>query len=68
LGAGTQIQQNGKTILSISLVAQNLTDIAYQNHLSRLKYTSVNEVTGRMGVFNMGRNVSLKINIPLVFD
>jgi iron complex outermembrane receptor protein len=68
LGAGTQIQQNGKTILSISLVAQNLTDVAYQNHLSRLKYTSVNEVTGRMGVFNMGRNVSLKINIPLVFD
>jgi hypothetical protein len=24
----------------------------------------MNEATGRMGVFNMGRNYSLKINIP----
>jgi hypothetical protein len=24
--------------------------------------------TGRMGVFNMGRNFSIKVNVPLVFD
>jgi hypothetical protein len=23
--------------------------------------------TGRMGVFNMGRNFSIKVNVPLVF-
>jgi len=50
------------------LIAQNLTDVAYQNHLSRLKYTDENMATGRMGVFNMGRNFSLKLNLPLQFD
>jgi len=42
--------------------------VAYQNHLSRLKYTPVNLATGRSGVFNMGRNASIKVNIPLNFD
>jgi iron complex outermembrane receptor protein len=55
-------------LFGISLVAQNLSDIAYQSHLSRLKYTDENILTGRTGVFNMGRNYSLKINIPLQFD
>lgn len=68
VGAGTQVTNKGKQLFSISLVAQNLTDIAYQSHLSRLKYTDVNVLTGRTGVFNMGRNYSLKINVPLQFD
>jgi len=68
IGAGTHITIKGKQLFSISLVAQNLTDIAYQSHLSRLKYTDVNVLTGRTGVFNMGRNYSLKINVPLQFD
>jgi iron complex outermembrane receptor protein len=49
-------------------VGQNIADVAYQNHLNRLKYGPVNETSGRMGVFNMGRNYSLKINVPLQFD
>ena len=68
IGAGAHITKKDKQLFSISLVAQNLTDIAYQSHLSRLKYTDVNFLTGRTGVFNMGRNYSLKINIPLQFD
>ena len=68
LGAGTQIIHKGKQLCSISVVAQNLTDVAYQNHLSRLKYLDSNPITGRMGVFNMGRNYSIKLNVPLVFD
>ncbi len=68
IGAGTHITNKGKQLFSISLVAQNLTDIAYQSHLSRLKYTDENILTGRTGVFNMGRNYSLKINVPLQFD
>ncbi len=67
IGAGTQLNHKGKQLFSIALVAQNITDVAYQNHLSRLKYTAENPVTGRMGVFNMGRNYSLKLNIPLEF-
>jgi len=68
VGLGTQYTQKGKQLFSIAFTAQNLTDVAYQNHLSRLKYTSENLATGRMGVFNMGRNFSLKVNVPLVFD
>ncbi len=68
VGLGTQYTKKGKQLFSISFIAQNLTDVAYQNHLSRLKYTAENLATGRMGVFNMGRNFSLKVNIPLVFD
>lgn len=68
LGIGTQLHNKGKQLCSISLFAQNITDVAYQNHLSRLKYTSDNLLTGRTGVFNMGRNYSLKLNIPLAFN
>jgi iron complex outermembrane recepter protein len=68
MGVGTDIiNKNRKTILTVHLAGNNLTDAAYQNHLSRLKYAAENLATGRMGVFNMGRNFSLKVNIPLVF-
>ena len=68
VGMGTHIRHNGKQVCSITLVAQNISDVAYQNHLSRLKYTDENLSTSRMGVYNMGRNFSLKLNVPLVFD
>lgn len=65
-GVGTDyINRNGKTIFSLSVSVLNLGDKAYQNHLSRLKYAAENQRTGRMGVFNMGRNFSIRLNIPL---
>ena len=67
VGIGTQVVNKGKQLFSISLFAQNITDVAYQNSLSRLKYTDENLLTGRVGVFNMGRNFSLKVNVPLQF-
>lgn len=67
IGVGTQLMNKGKQLFSIALFAQNITDVAYQNSLSRLKYTDENMLTGRMGVFNMGRNFSLKLNVPLQF-
>jgi len=67
-GIGTNIiNKKEKTIFSIHLAGLNLTNIVYQNHLSRLKYTEENLVSGRMGVFNPGRNFSLKVNIPMDF-
>ncbi len=67
-GIGTDIiNKKEKAILSVHLAGNNLTDAAYQNHLSRLKYAGENLVTGRIGIFNPGRNFSLKINIPIVF-
>jgi iron complex outermembrane receptor protein len=68
VGFSTQVQHKNKTLFSVSLVGQNIADVAYQNHLNRLKYGPINEATGRMGVFNMGRNFSLKINVPLQFN
>lgn len=61
------INKKGNTIFNLHFAGLNLTDAAYQNHLSRLKYTAENQVTGRAGVFNMGRNFSFKMNIPLTF-
>lgn len=67
IGAGTDFIQKGKIVFSIHIGLNNVTDVAYQSHLSRLKYTDVNSVTGRMGVFNMGRNFTMKLNMPLNF-
>ena len=66
-GIGADIFRKDKTLFSVHVAANNLTDEAYQNHLSRLKYASVNNVTGRQGVFNTGRNFSVKVNVPFSF-
>ena len=65
LGAGTDIAYRHKTICSIYLSMNNITNISYQNHLSRLKYTDTNNATGNRGIYNMGRNFNIKINIPI---
>ncbi len=57
-----------KQLFSLNFSALNIADVAYQNHLSRLKYSAENLATGRNGVFNMGRNFSIKINVPLSFS
>ena len=64
-GIGADVQSKGKTLFTIHAAANNIADVAYQNHLSRLKYTAENMVTGRMGVFNMGRNFTLRLHVPL---
>ncbi len=68
VGAGADvIGNNGQTLFSLYLSVNNILDKAYQSHQNRLKYFGSNPVTGRQGVFNMGRNVSLKVVIPLRF-
>lgn len=64
---GTDVMCKGHSLFTISLTGNNLTDVAYQNHLSRLKYTAVNNATGRQGVFNVGRSFAVKVNVPLSF-
>ena len=54
------------TVCSVHLTVNNLFDVGYQSHLSRLKYAAENMATGRRGIFNQGRNVSLKVSFPLV--
>ena len=69
VGVGAEIHnQKNKQIIGIYLSALNIGDLAYQSHLSRLKYAAVNEVTSRQGVFNVGRNFGVKVNVPLSFE
>jgi iron complex outermembrane recepter protein len=62
-GFSTEVHSSKRKLFSIYILGNNLTDKAYQNHLSRLKYTDENPVTGRIGVFNMGRNFMIKLNV-----
>ncbi len=68
MGAGTDFVFKKKTRFSLYVSANNLTDVAYQSHLSRLKYTGMNYATGRSGIYNMGRNISIKLLIPIDFE
>jgi iron complex outermembrane recepter protein len=62
VGVGANVKMFKKNdFLKIFLNADNLMDIAYQNHLSRLKYAPQNLLTRRNGVYNMGRNFSCKV-------
>lgn len=61
-GIGTDIRLKGmKNFLSLHIAGENLGNKAYQNSLSRLKYAPMNPKTGRRGVYNPGRNISLKL-------
>ena len=65
LSVGTDVQLKGKKVAELYITADNLLDKAYQHHLSRLKYADMNLVTGRRGVYNMGRNFTFKVVVPI---
>lgn len=65
--AGTDICWGGRKWAEVYLTAQNILNRAYQSHLSRLKYTDTNPVTGRQGVYNPGRNIAVKVVVPIEF-
>lgn len=67
-GIGGDVRKKDKILFSIFIGVNNLGDVAYQSHLSRLKYAPQNLLTGRNGVFNTGRNYAVKLNIPLDFN
>lgn len=68
LGAGADVQTHkGRTIARVFLAVNNVLNTTYMDYMSRFKYAPVNQLTGRVGVFNMGRNVSIKLDIPLDF-
>ncbi len=64
-GAGANwVDRKKNTLASIHLAVTNIGDIAWQSHTSRLKYTAANPVNGQTGVFNRGRNISLRLLVP----
>ncbi len=52
---GTDIQVNSKRMIRVSLMATNLLNTIYVDHLSTLQ---------DVGLYNMGRNVTLSVKIP----
>ena len=67
-GVGSTFYSKKNMVLfGVNISALNIGDIAYQSHLNRLKYAAENMSTGRTGVFNMGRNFSVRVEVPLSF-
>ena len=64
---GDVTKKNGKVLCSLHLGVSNIFDIAYQSHLSRLKYFEPypNNPSGRSGIYDIGRNVSIKVIFPI---
>ena len=62
LTAGTDLRWHHRKVASVCLSATNLTNRAYQSHLSRLKYAD------GPGICNMGRSFGIKVLIPVTFD
>ena len=70
-GMGADItNRQGKVLVSINILGNNITDVAYQSHMSRLKYFEEypDNPSGRSGIYNMGRNISFKLTVPLSFN
>lgn len=66
---GSFTNKEGKTFCSVYIMGNNLFDIAYQDHLSRLKYFEPYPSDPRAhGIYNMGRNISLKLDFPLNYN
>jgi len=66
-GVGGDIVSKGHTTCSIYITCTNLFNTPYMDYMSRFKYYPVNYTTDRVGVFNMGRNFSFKLLVPLEF-
>jgi len=72
---GTFTNKNKKSVVSLYITGNNLLDKTYQDHLNRLKYFVwqtdsgyiVPGQNGQYGIYNMGRNISFKIDVPLDF-
>jgi len=65
MSVGTDVFIKGRKALEMHIIADNILNTVYQSHLSRLKYADVNVVTGKRGVFGMGRNFIFKVIVPI---
>lgn len=65
-GIVTEIKYSKTQTLQFQIQANNLFDKSYQSNLSRLKYFEyyTQSPNGHLGIYNMGRNVCLKIVLP----
>lgn len=67
-GIGSTLKTNkGRILCDVFLQADNIFNVAYQSNLNRLKYFEYYNPSpnGRSGIYNMGRNLSFKVIIPI---
>ena len=70
IGFGGEIKnKSGNILCKINLLCNNISDVAYQSNMSRLKYMEQYYASpnGHLGIYNMGRNFSVKLIVPLNF-
>jgi iron complex outermembrane recepter protein len=62
--------KKGKTVVNIYVMGNNLFDVAYFDHLSRLKYFyyGPDDTNPAHGIHNMGRNFAFKLDFPFDFN
>ncbi|GAC1527127.1 MAG: hypothetical protein NVS3B15_03740 [Sediminibacterium sp.] len=67
---GSFTNKQGNTFMSLYIMGNNLFNTGYQDHLSRLKYFEPfrGNFTGRNGIYNMGRNIALKLDFPFNYN
>lgn len=66
IGISTEIKYSKTQSLQLQFQVNNIFDKAYQSNLSRLKYFEYynQSSSGHSGMYNMGRNCSVKVIIP----
>jgi len=59
--------KKGRKLFDLFIQGENLFDLAYQSHLNRLKYFEYYSASpdGRSGIYNIGRNMSIKVIVPI---
>lgn len=70
-GVGVGVTNNkGKVLFNVSVMGNNLFNVAYQDALSRLKYFEPYPTSPipYHGIYNMGRDIMFKLDFPLDFD
>jgi iron complex outermembrane receptor protein len=68
VGCGSAFKnKSGKTLFDVFLQVDNVFDKAYQSNLNRLKYFEYYQSSpnGTSGIYNIGRNISIKMIVPL---
>lgn len=60
------VNSAGNTVLKLFVEGTNLANVNYQSNMSRLKYFDNPNVPAGVqpGIFNMGRNISVKVVVP----
>lgn len=67
-GIGSTLKsKKGKTLFDVFVQVDNIFNKSYQSNLNRLKYFEYYNASsdGKLGIYNMGRNMSFKIIVPL---